>query len=148
MEIQKSSGKAPGSNGIPPEVIKCGKPALLEPLHEQLCLCWEEGAVPPRHARRNHRHLGQEQGWPQWLQQLQGHFTAEHRRESFFPHSAHTTTDTGSPHLSWVPVWLQGRKIYHWHDLHCPPDPGEMLGTGEATLPRLHWLNQSVRSRQ
>jgi len=23
-----------------------GKPALLEPLHEVLCLCWKEGAVP------------------------------------------------------------------------------------------------------
>ena len=39
-------GKAPGSDGIPPEVIKCGKPALWEPLHEQLCLCWEEDAIP------------------------------------------------------------------------------------------------------
>jgi hypothetical protein len=38
--------KAPGSDSIPPEAIKCGKPTLLEPLHELLCLCWEEGAVP------------------------------------------------------------------------------------------------------
>ena len=41
-----SNGKAPGSDGIPPEVIKSGKSALLEPLHELLCLCWKEGAVP------------------------------------------------------------------------------------------------------
>ena len=41
-----ASGKAPGEDGIPPEVIKCGKPALLEPLHELLCLCWREGKVP------------------------------------------------------------------------------------------------------
>ena len=41
-----SSGKTPGSHDIPLEVIKCGKPALQEPLHELLCLCWEEGAVP------------------------------------------------------------------------------------------------------
>ena len=38
--------KAPGSDNIPPEAIKCGKPALLQPLYELLCLCWEEGAVP------------------------------------------------------------------------------------------------------
>ena len=38
--------KAPGSDNIPPEAIKCGKPALLQPLHDLLCLCWEEGAVP------------------------------------------------------------------------------------------------------
>ena len=31
-------GKAPGEDGIPQEVIKCGKPALLEPLQELLCL--------------------------------------------------------------------------------------------------------------
>ena len=28
-----ASGKAPGEEDIPSEVIKCGKPALLEPLH-------------------------------------------------------------------------------------------------------------------
>ena len=39
-------GKAPGEDGIPPEVIKCGKHALLEPLHELLCLRWREGKLP------------------------------------------------------------------------------------------------------
>ncbi|XP_018020632.1 uncharacterized protein LOC108676996 [Hyalella azteca] len=39
-------GKAAGEVGIPPEVIKSGKPALLGPLHELLCLCWREGQVP------------------------------------------------------------------------------------------------------
>ena len=40
------SGKSPGSDGIPPEVIKSGKPALLKPLYELLCLCWKEKEVP------------------------------------------------------------------------------------------------------
>ena len=39
-------GKAPGEDSIPPEIIKCGKPTLLEPLHALLCLCWREGKVP------------------------------------------------------------------------------------------------------
>ena len=30
-------GKAPSKDILPPEVIKSGKPALLEPLHELLC---------------------------------------------------------------------------------------------------------------
>ena len=38
--------KAPGEDGIPPEVIKAGKEALIEDLHELLCLCWREGSVP------------------------------------------------------------------------------------------------------
>ncbi|GAA6071721.1 uncharacterized protein LOC117871822, partial [Tachysurus ichikawai] len=39
-------GKAPGSDGIPPEVLKIGKPALLKPLHKLLCLCWGQGHIP------------------------------------------------------------------------------------------------------
>lgn len=41
-----SSGKAPGKDCIPPEVLKSGKPALLQQLHELLCLCWEKGHIP------------------------------------------------------------------------------------------------------
>ena len=33
-----SNGKAPGSDSIPPEVIKSGKSVLLQPLYELLCL--------------------------------------------------------------------------------------------------------------
>jgi len=38
--------KAPGTDSIPPDLIKHCKTALLQPLHEVLCKCWEEGAVP------------------------------------------------------------------------------------------------------
>ena len=38
--------KAPGQDGIPPEIIKCDSSVLLEHLHGLLCQCWEEGAVP------------------------------------------------------------------------------------------------------
>ena len=38
--------KASGSNGIPPEVLKSGKPALLQPLHDLLCLCWKHCYIP------------------------------------------------------------------------------------------------------
>ncbi|CAE1309650.1 unnamed protein product [Acanthosepion pharaonis] len=41
-----SRGRAPGRGGIPSEVLKTGKPALLQHLHELLCLCWEKGHVP------------------------------------------------------------------------------------------------------
>ena len=40
------SGKAPGNDSIPPDLLKQCKTTLLHPLHELLCQCWEEGAVP------------------------------------------------------------------------------------------------------
>ena len=41
-----ANGKAAGVDCTPPEIIKCGEPTLLEPLHKLLCLCWREGHVP------------------------------------------------------------------------------------------------------
>ena len=41
-----AAGKAPGSDGIPPDLVKYCKTTLLFPLHEVLCQCWQEGAVP------------------------------------------------------------------------------------------------------
>ena len=41
-----ASGKAPGSDGIPPDLIKHCATTLLLPLHEVLCQCRKEGAVP------------------------------------------------------------------------------------------------------
>ena len=41
-----SSGKAPDSDGIPSDLIKHCKTTQLLPLHEVLCQCWQEDAVP------------------------------------------------------------------------------------------------------
>ena len=41
-----SSDKAPGSDGIPAKVFKCGGDQLHIVLYQLLCKCWEEGAVP------------------------------------------------------------------------------------------------------
>ena len=41
-----ASCKAPGNDGIPPDLINHCKTTLLLPLHEVLCKCWQEGAVP------------------------------------------------------------------------------------------------------
>ena len=41
-----ATGKAPGRDIILPEVIKCGKPALLQLMYKLLCLCWPEKSVP------------------------------------------------------------------------------------------------------
>lgn len=39
-------GKAPGTDSIPPDLIKRCKSTLLQPLHDTLCQCWCEGGVP------------------------------------------------------------------------------------------------------
>ena len=42
-----ASGKASGSNNIPPEVAKAAnESSLLQHLHELLLQCWKEGAAP------------------------------------------------------------------------------------------------------
>ena len=42
-----ASGKAPGDDGIPSEVLKAGNDSsLVNHLHELLLQCWEEGTVP------------------------------------------------------------------------------------------------------
>ncbi|XP_066302904.1 uncharacterized protein [Branchiostoma lanceolatum] len=41
-----STGKAPSIDAIPPDLYKHCKTVLLLPLHELLCQCWKEGAVP------------------------------------------------------------------------------------------------------
>ena len=39
-------GKAPGTDDIPPDLIKPCKSTLLQPLHYTLCQCWREDGVP------------------------------------------------------------------------------------------------------
>ena len=39
-------GKAPGTDGILPDLIERRKSTLLQPLHDTLCQCWREGGVP------------------------------------------------------------------------------------------------------
>ena len=46
--MERSSDKAPGQDGIPAEVFKCGGSQLLDTLHQLLCKCWEEGSVPQK----------------------------------------------------------------------------------------------------
>ena len=41
-----SCRKALGSDGIPSEVLRSRKPALLQQLHDLLCQCWEQGHIP------------------------------------------------------------------------------------------------------
>ena len=42
-----ASGKAPGSDGLPPEIVKlASESSLLSHLHDLLLQCWEEGTIP------------------------------------------------------------------------------------------------------
>ena len=72
-----ASGKAPGSDKIPPDLLKHCKITLLHSLHVLLCRCWQEGAV-----RQDH-HTLQEQGREERLQQLQRHLPSQCHRKVF-----------------------------------------------------------------
>lgn len=39
-------GKAPGTDGLLPDLIKRCMSTLLQPLHHTFCQCWREGGVP------------------------------------------------------------------------------------------------------
>ena len=41
-----ASGKAPGKDGIPAEILKCCKGTVITEMYEILCQCWREGKVP------------------------------------------------------------------------------------------------------
>lgn len=42
-----ASGKAPGSDGLPPEIVKlASESSLLGHLHDLMLQCWEEGTIP------------------------------------------------------------------------------------------------------
>ena len=43
---QLAPGKAPGSDEIPPDLIKQCQTVLLKPIYDLLCCCWAEGEVP------------------------------------------------------------------------------------------------------
>lgn len=46
IENSLTGRKAPDSNGITAEVLKCGKPVPQHRLHRLHCLCWKEGDDP------------------------------------------------------------------------------------------------------
>ena len=56
------SGKAPGKDGIPPEIVKLCTGSLLTELHAILCLCWREGQVRRDMRDLKYRHPIQEKG--------------------------------------------------------------------------------------
>ncbi|XP_052712455.1 uncharacterized protein LOC128186658 [Crassostrea angulata] len=56
-----TSGKAPGNDRIPPDLLKQCKSSLLSPLHKVLGECWEDGSVPQDMGCKD-RHPLQKQG--------------------------------------------------------------------------------------
>lgn len=65
-----ASGKAPGNDGIPPDLLKQCKSSLLSPLHTVLCECWEDGSVPQDMRDAKIVTLYKKQGRKKRLQQL------------------------------------------------------------------------------
>ena len=62
-----STGKAPGLDGIPAEVFKCGGCKLLDALYLLLCKCWELGSVPQDMRDSSIKNLYKNKGEGFWI---------------------------------------------------------------------------------
>ena len=115
LQSRRRSLKQQSSWKLSNEVIKSGKYALLEPLHELLSL--SAGRTAPSHKTcvRHHHHALQEQKWPFELQQIS--WQLSHELELSAKSSpACSSVDCKhrvGPSLSCVPVWLQSGDYHH-----------------------------------
>ena len=82
-ELSKAIGqlapdKAPGSNEIPPDLIKQCQTVFLNPIHDFLCCCWAVGEVPLNTRDTKIATLYKNNGETGRLQQLQGTISFKH----------------------------------------------------------------------
>ena len=96
-----ATGKAPGEDGIPPEVIKAGKEALIEDLHELLCLCWREGSVPSDMRGAKIVTLYKNKGY---RSDCNSYLPTKHRRQSLCSSHLGPTTSPGGAGIPRVSV--------------------------------------------
>ena len=88
-------GNAPGSHGIPPDLIKHCKTTLLHSLHVLLCQC-----CTVRHEGRQDHHTLQEQLREERLQQLQRHLPSQCHWQSLCKGHLDPTAEAGRTCLS------------------------------------------------
>ena len=62
MIASLSTGKAPGSDGIPPEIFIYGGPALVEKLFELFCAVWTQEKLPQEYKNPSKTHLYKNKG--------------------------------------------------------------------------------------
>ena len=122
-------GKAPGTDGIPPDPIKRCKSTLLQPLHDTLCQCWREGGVPQDMKDAKIVTLYKNNGDRSDCNNYRGIFLL---------------SIVGKVYARVMPraysIWLNmsESQCNTGHDFLLLPTPGEMQGTTETPLHCLH----------
>ena len=88
-----TSGKAPGNDGIPPEVLKSGKPSLLQPLQDLLCHCWDMRDANIVTLYKNKGDRSDCNNYP-------GHLPPQYSGQSVRPTFSKASAEPRLPHLS------------------------------------------------
>ena len=126
-----ATGKAPGRDGIPPDLVKHCKTTLLLPLHEVLCQCWQEGAVPQDMRDAKIITLYKNKG---------------ERNDCNNYRGISLLGIVGKVFARVILVRLS-RKINGRHGLLPSPTPGEVQRTADAPVRRFHRPHQGFRPR-
>ncbi|PIK57595.1 hypothetical protein BSL78_05503 [Apostichopus japonicus] len=112
-----ASGKAPGNNAIPPEIIKKGKPALLPHLYKLLCLCWKEGEGPQDMRDARIVTLFKKKGDRSDCNNYRGISLLSIVGKLFARVALNRLQTLSDRFLPRITVWLPFRQIHHRHDL-------------------------------
>ena len=133
-----TSGKAPGNDGIPPELIKHCKTTLLLPLHEVLCQCWQEGAVPQDMRDSKIITLYTNKGERSDCNNYRGISLTQHCRQSICSGHTDTPPEAGGAYLPGVTMWFPSRTVNNRHGLLPSTVTREMQRTAYALVHRFH----------
>ena len=133
-----SCGKAPGSDGIPSEVLKSGKPALLQPLHDLLCHCWEQGYIPQDMRDANIVTLYKNKGDRSDCNNYRGISLLSIIGKAFARVALACLQTLASRVYPESQCGFQVWPVNSGHDFFNTPVTGEVSGAADATAYRLH----------
>ena len=146
-------GKEPGKDSIPPEVLKHGKQTILQPLHELLCLCWEQGHIPQDMRGANIVTLYKNKVTVVIATTIAASLFWASLAKSSLGH-LDPPAEPCFASLPQVTVWPQSRQVHSGHDLRPPSAAGEVSRAPAAIVPSLcgphqsFWLGEQKRALQ
>jgi len=143
---QMSTGKAPGTDGIPSDVIKYGGKELLRHLSDLFTLIWCEESVPQDIKEALVVHIYKHKGDRAVCQQSPRHISVVSWWPSPFSHPAKQTRTTWrAPPSYWrASVASEPAEVLR-NNLLSQTDTGEVSRAASRSLHGIYWLNQRTR---